>query len=49
MEPAAEEPIVVQNAKVMVNAFTVMENASRAQLFSRAALARVPVSTIIYE
>ena len=49
MEPAAEEPIVEQNAKVVVNAFTVMGNASRAQLFLRAPLTKVPESTIIYE
>ena len=49
MEPAVEEPIVEQNAMVVVNAFTVMGNASHTQLFSRAPLTKVPESTIIYE
>ena len=53
LEPIQQVPPVHQNnegsRENAVNAFTLMGNASRAQLFSRATLTKVPVSTIFFE
>ena len=45
----SENQIAQQGQEVVVNAFTLMSNASRAQQFTRSTLNKVPVSTIFFE